>query len=262
MFNEQVFNAIKEPDQILGQTFITLWNQVLHDGITAISTIEYLEGRSGSYEKEQISHDEWVFFNFREGTKGIIIRGTVYANDRVDLLGKIETLKKNLLSKWEQKLIVKEGSYERSYDVVVKSLDLDENSYNRDWMAFEVEMETYGYAEDPRERIIEYSLSPWSLSIPIERGGTAPAYIRIVFTAIGDGDLLKITINWIEMQINQTIAAGTMIEIDGKKKQVKINGEQVGFSGIIGRLEEEQNSIEIESQMSGMIQIFYSLSYL
>lgn len=126
-------------------------------------------------------------------------------------------------------------------------------------MQWELELLTRDYARNPEPRTIQQTINQNLISIPIERGGTAPSQVGFVYTVsqAGEGFVFKTSIA--EISTTKRVEVGNILKLEGKK--LTLNGEEIAFNGVYPRLEKENETLTITTESRGEIQIFYFLCY-
>lgn len=260
MRNEQVYNqSPKSKDRAKRVVEIRFGSLILHDGEQNTASIEYLEGKNQSREHEQINRDQGVFYNQKKGIKQILIKGRTKENDRESLLHTIERMKAELAKPEQQWLKVKENEREREWKCIVNKFNLAEHNWNINWIERELELLTYNYGRNPQARLIESSIIQETTSIPIERGGTAPAVLGRNYTVETPWNEWSIQI-WDKIcKIKKDLKVWSILLM--QEWILTLDGEKIGFDGVYPRLEAENQTVKIQTNSRGELQLFYHLSY-
>lgn len=192
------------------------------------------------------------------GNKVITVSGLVYDNDKSSLESRLATFKKNLIVQDEYFYFTYNGKTMK-YSVYTTSLTV-KDEYTENVKEFTVEFTAY----DPPFALEDSSTNAKTATITsqiyndnVTIEGTAEAKPVIKFTFTNADSLTGIEFinrtNGSRIEIDTSFVNGDVLKIDADALEVKLNGDDQAYSGMIPEFDEGNNDIVVNAYTSGGI---------
>ena len=184
-------------------------------------------------------------YKYRE--RVLRVEWTIRWDDKVDLLEKIDTMKR-FLGEPQQTLQVIFNGDPRRATAYVDRLEFDQNHYNIDWIKYRVEF----IIEDPFwERVWQITNTFENITSTFQEDEinrwTTYTYpiITISFSNASNVDNISLTMGDSGVEIQSNISINDIVRIDSINKDVLVNGDAVEFDWVFPRLNVGNNPYTI-----------------
>jgi len=257
-FNENQYNYITNnyTSFFKNKTAIDFNNWIIFPNKNCMAfDFKYLDSREVTHNYSRITDNLLNIYNIQQGKGSLIITGTLEAENRSELLGKIRDIKNKI--SWKQNIKIKDWWLIFYNDCIIESIKFADNYYNNTWVDFTITATYWEYMKNFYKTLIEYeNIENFNF---INNGLEADYFIIVQIISWSWNlhfSLNNNLINDIEVEENDFII------LDSKNSDFILNWNKKTFTGIFTKLIKGENLFTITgNEINYTVEIKYNKTF-